>query len=82
MTKISKNVYIDILDDIANKYNNTYHTKIQMKPVDDKDNTYIDFLKKLMIKILNLKLVIIEKFQNTKTSLLNDTHQIRQKKIL
>ena len=28
-----KNVYIDKLDDIANKYNNTYHSTIKMKPV-------------------------------------------------
>ena len=39
MTSISKNVYIDILDDIVNKYNNTYHRTIKMKPVDVKDNT-------------------------------------------
>ena len=45
MTSISKNVYIDKLDDIVNEYNNTYHRTIKMKPVDDKDNTYIDFGK-------------------------------------
>ena len=43
MTSVSKNVYIDKLNDIARKYNNTYHTSIKMKPVDVKDNTYIDF---------------------------------------
>ena len=53
MTLISKNVYIDKLDDIAKKYKNTYHTSIKI------DNTYIDFLKKAMVKILNLKLVIM-----------------------
>ena len=53
MTSISKNVYIDKLDNIVKKYNNTYHTSIKMKPVDVKDNTYIDFKKKVMIKILN-----------------------------
>ena len=42
MTSISKNVYIDKLDDIVNKYNNAYHTTSKMKPVDVKDNTYID----------------------------------------
>ena len=37
----------------------TYHGIIEMKPVNVKDNTYIDFKKKkLMIKTLNLKLVI------------------------
>ena len=43
ITSISKNVYIDKLDDIVNQYNNKYHTSIKMKPVDVKDNTYIDF---------------------------------------
>ena len=33
MTSISKNVYIEKLDDIVNKYNNTYHNTIRMKPV-------------------------------------------------
>ena len=42
MTSISKNVYIDKLDDIVNEHNNTYHTTIKMKPIDVKDNTYIN----------------------------------------
>ena len=42
MTSISKNVYIDQLDDIVNEYNNTYHTIIKMKPIDVKSNTYIN----------------------------------------
>ena len=45
MTSISKNMYINKLDDIVKKYNNTYHTSIKMKPTDDKGNTYIDFKK-------------------------------------
>ena len=40
MTAISKNLYINKLDDIVNKYNNTYHTTIKMKLVDVKDNIY------------------------------------------
>ena len=59
MTSVLKNVYIDKLDAIVGEYNNTYHRTIKMKPIDVKDNTYIDFKKKLMIKIQNLKLVII-----------------------
>ena len=47
MTAISKNVYIDKLDDIVNEYNNTYHRTIKMKPADVKDNTYIDFEKEV-----------------------------------
>ena len=47
MTSISKNVYIDKLDDIVKKYNNTCHTSFKMKPVDVKDNTYIGFKKEV-----------------------------------
>ena len=36
ITSISKNVYIDKSDDIVNKYNNTYHSTIKMKPFDVK----------------------------------------------
>ena len=43
MTSISKNVYIDKLDDVVNEYNNTKHRTTKMKPIDVKDNTYIDF---------------------------------------
>ena len=42
MTSISKNVYIDKLDDIVNEYNNTYHTTIKMNPIDVKGNRYIN----------------------------------------
>ena len=50
MTAISKNVYIDKLDDIVNEYNNTYHRTIKTKPVNVKDNTYIDFEKEVNYK--------------------------------
>ena len=39
MTSISKNVYVDKLDDVVDEYNNTYHITIKMKPIDVKDNT-------------------------------------------
>ena len=47
MTSISKNVYIDKLDDIVHKYNNKKHRTIKMKPIDVKANTYIDFGKEV-----------------------------------
>ena len=47
MTLVSKNVYIDKLDDMMDEYNNTYHRTITMKPVDVKDNTNIDFKKEV-----------------------------------
>ena len=43
MTSISKNASIDKLDNIVKKYNNTYHTTIKMKPVNVKNNTYINY---------------------------------------
>ena len=42
MTSLSKNAYINKLDDIVNEYNNAYHRIIKMKPIDVKDNIYID----------------------------------------
>ena len=45
MISTSKNVYIDKLDDIVNKYNNTYHITIIIKSADVKPNVYIDFNK-------------------------------------
>ena len=43
MTSVSKNVYIDKLDDIVGEYNNTYPRTITIKPADVEDNTYINF---------------------------------------
>ena len=45
MTVTGKNVYYDVLDDVVNKYNNTKHSTIKMKPIDVKDinkRVYID----------------------------------------
>ena len=47
MTSISKNGYIDKLDDIVDEYKNTKHRTIKMKPIDVKNNTYIDFGKEV-----------------------------------
>ena len=60
MTSVSQNVFIEKLNDIVGEYNNTYHRIIEIKSIDIKDNTYIDFKRtKLMIKTLNLKLAIM-----------------------
>ena len=67
MTAISKNVYINKLDDIVDEYNNTYHSSIKMKPVDVKDNTYIDFEKEFNDKDPKFKIgdyVRISKYKN------------------
>ena len=67
MTSLSKNVYIDKLDDIVNEYNNTYHRIIKLKPIDVKDNTYIDFGKEVNDKDPKFKVgdhVRISKYKN------------------
>ena len=67
MTPVSKNVYIDKLDDIVNKHNNTYHTTIKMKPVDVKLNTYNDSSKEVNNKDPKFKIgntVRISKYKN------------------
>ena len=43
MTSIGKNVYFDVLDDINNKYNNTYHSSIKMKPKDVTDSVFVEY---------------------------------------
>ena len=55
MTSISKNVYIDKVDDIVHKYNNKKHRSIKMKPIEVKDNTYIDFSKEVNDNDLKFK---------------------------
>ena len=67
MTSISKNVYIDKLDDIVDEYNNTYHITIKMKPIDAKDSTYINTDKEIKNKDPKVKVgdrVRISKYKN------------------
>ena len=67
MTSISKNVYIDKLDDIVNEYNNTHHRIIKMKPIDVKNNAYANTGKEVNDKDLKFKVgdhVRISKYKN------------------
>ena len=67
MTTISKNVYIDKLDDTVDEYKNTYLKTMKMKPVDVEDNTYIDFEKEVNDKNSKFKVgdyVRISKYKN------------------
>ena len=67
MTLISKNVYIDNLDDIVNKYDNTYHSIMKMKSANVKSNTYIDSSKEINDKNPKFKIgdnVRISKYKN------------------
>ena len=43
VTAISKNVYFDVSDDIVNKYNNTVHRSIKIKPIDVTDDSYAEY---------------------------------------
>ena len=68
MTWISKNLYIDKLDDIVNKCNNTYHSANKIKPVDLKSITYIDSSKDVNNNDLKFKIgdiVRISRHKNT-----------------
>ena len=82
MNSISKNVYTDKWDDIVNKYSNKYQSTIKMNPVDVKSSTYSDCSKKIIIKILNTKLVILLEYQNLKIYLQKATLQIGLKRFL
>ena len=67
MISVSKNVYIDKLDNIVNEYNNTCHRTIKMKTVDVKNNSYIDFKKEVNDKDPKFKVgdhVRISKYKN------------------
>ena len=43
MTAVSGNIYFDVLDDIVNKYNNTVHKTIKMKPIDITADSYAEY---------------------------------------
>ena len=43
MTAISKNIYFDVLDDVVNKYNNTVHRTIKIKPIDVTGDSYTEY---------------------------------------
>ena len=67
MTSVLKKVYIDKLDYIVNKYNNTYHRTIKMKTADVKANVHLDSTKEVNDKDPKFKIgdhVRISKYEN------------------
>ena len=66
ITSVSKNVYIDKLDDIVNECNNTYHSTIKMKPVDVKSKTYINSGNRNNSKDPKFKIVDIVRISKSK----------------
>ena len=69
MTSVSKNLYIDKLDDIVNKYNNRYHSIIKMKPVDVKSNAYFNSRKETNDKDPKFKTDGTDRMSKYKSSL-------------
>ena len=81
MTSMSKSVYIDKLDDIVNKHNNTYHGVNKRKPVNVKSSTNIDFNKENNKESPKFKIgdnVRISKYKNifAKGYILNWTEEV------
>ena len=67
MTAVSKNVYLDVLDDIVDKYNNTYHKTIGMNPIDIKSDSFAEYNEESNEKDPNLRVgdhVRISKYKN------------------
>ena len=66
MTVISKNVSFDVLDDIVDKYNNTVHRAVKIKPIEVTDN-YNKILNKKNPKFKVGDHVTISKYKNVST---------------
>ena len=67
MTAISKNVYFDVLNNIVDKYNNTYHKTIKMKPIDAKSDFFAEYNEECNEKDPKFKVVNhvrISKYKN------------------
>ena len=64
MAAISKNVCFDVLDDIVNKYNNSVNRTIKMKPIDVKDDAYVDSIKEVNDKVPKFK--VGDRIRNSK----------------
>ena len=67
MAAISKYVYFDVLNDIVDEYNNTYHKTIKMKPIDVKSDSFAEYNEESNEKDPKLKVgdhVKISKYKN------------------
>ena len=67
MATVGKNVYFDVLDDIVDKYNNTWHSSIKMKPKDVTDDSFAEYSEESNKKDPKFKIgdnVRIPKYKN------------------
>ena len=67
MTTISKNVYIDVLNDLINEYNNTINRTVKMKPIDVTNDSYVEYKEESNKKDPKFKVndhVRISKYKN------------------
>ena len=77
---LSKNVYIDKLDDMVYNYNNTYRSTIKTKPVDVKPSIYTESSKETINKDTKFKIDDIVRIPKYKTFLQKAMFQISLKK--
>ena len=82
MTAISKNIYVDVLDDIVNKYNNAAHRTIKMKPIDVIDDSFAEYNEESNKKDPKFTVGDHVRISKYKISLLKDILLIGQKKFL
>ena len=76
MTAVSKNVYYDVLDDIVDKYNNTVHRSIKMKPIDVTSDSYAGYNEVSNEKDPKFKVGDHVRISKYKKNLLKDTLKI------
>ena len=80
MTTVGKNIYFNVLDDIVNKYNNTWHSSIKMKPKDVTDSSFAEYNEDFNKRDPKFRVVIMLGFQSIKIFLLSVIHLIGVKK--
>ena len=69
MTANSENVYFNVLNDIVDEYNNTYHKTIKMKPIDVKSDSFAEYIEESNDKDPKFKVghhVRISNYKNVK----------------
>ena len=82
MTSISENVFFNVLDDIFDKYNNTHHSSIKMKPKDVTDRIFVEYTEESNKKDPKFRIGDPSRFPSIKIFLPRVTHEIGVKKFL